>query len=263
MKKLSIFLIIGALLIALAGCEKNNKADNTNPNGNQPSVEGSQQENEAASGEKTWPEEFSKWDVPTIENATITFADNKSATSTGFTQGINAVVNLKQLSKSDFDKYLEALVKKGFEKNSDESLADVMLIYEKSVSGGVIKITLVYDEDTTTISVNNSAAAAEKEAAAGGGTADWPESVKGIPEFTKGSFIETVEMGGGMYAINFKDVTEDDLNWYRSTLKSAGFEKQDSDDTEGYAKFNTDKAYSVGFFLEDGKLQIIVMSSSY
>ena len=137
-----------------------------------------------------------------------------------------------------------------------------MLVYDKSVTGGIIKMTIMYAEDTTTITVNNSAAAAEKDAAAGG-SSDWPESVKGIPEFTKGSYIETVEMGGGMYAINFKDVTEEDLDWYRSTLKSAGFEKQDSEDTEGYAKFDAEKAYSVGFVLEGGKLQIIVLSSSY
>ena len=262
MKKLSIFLILGALLIALAGCGRSDEAENTNPNEDQTSVEASSSEKEAASGEKTWPEEFSEWDVPTIDNATITFADNKSATSTGLTQGINAIVNLKQLSKSDFDKYLAALEKKGFEKNADESLEDYMLIYEKSVTGGIIKMTIMYAEDTTTISVSNSAAAAEKEASAGG-SADWPESVNGIPEFTKGSYIETVEMGGGMYAINFIDVTEEDLDWYRSTLESAGFAKQDSQDTEGYAKFDAEKAYSVGFALENGKLQIIVLSGSY
>ncbi|MBP8641254.1 MAG: hypothetical protein KBI01_10245 [Oscillospiraceae bacterium] len=262
MKKLSIFLVIGALLIALAGCGKGNNSENTNSSEDQTSVEASSSENEATSGENTWPEEFSKWDVPTIDNAIITFADNKSATSTGFTQGITAVVNLKQLSKSDFDKYLAALEKKGFEKNEAESVGDLMLVYDKSVTGGIIKMTIMYAEDTTTITVNNSAAAAEKDAAAGG-SSDWPESVKGIPEFTKGSYIETVEMGGGMYAINFKDVTEEDLDWYRSTLKSAGFEKQDSEDTEGYAKFDAEKAYSVGFVLEGGKLQIIVLSSSY
>ena len=137
-----------------------------------------------------------------------------------------------------------------------------MLIYDKSVTGGIIKMTIMFTEELTTITVNNSAAAAEKEAAAGG-TADWPESVKGIPEFTKGRYVETVEMGGGMFAINFNDVSEDDLNWYRDTLKAAGFEKQEGQDTEGYAKFDTDRAYSVGFFLEGGDLQIIVLSSMY
>lgn len=70
-------------------------------------------------------------------------------------------------------------------------------------------------------------------------------------------------MGGGMYTITFKGVTEDDLNWYRNTLKAVGFEKQESQDTEGYAKFDTDKAYSVGFVMERGNLQIIVLSGSY
>ena len=51
------------------------------------------------------------WNDEPIDNATITFADNKSATSTGLTQGINAIVNLKQLSKSDFDKSLAALAR--------------------------------------------------------------------------------------------------------------------------------------------------------
>lgn len=263
MKKLPIILLVGVLLVTLVSCGKGNADQSAvNANEEQSSADIGSQANGSAESKNEWPEEFSKWDVPTIDSAIITFADNKSVTSTGFTQGLTASVILEKLSKSDFDKYIETLTNKGFVKNKDESLEGVMLIYDRVVTGGIIKMTISYTENSTTIIVNNSAAAAEKEASAGG-SVDWPESIKGIPEFTKGSYIETVEMGGGMYAINYKDVTEEDVEWYRSALKSAGFEKQDSDDTEGYAKFSADKAYSVGFLLEDGKLQIIALSSSY
>lgn len=38
---------------------------------------------------------------------------------------------------------------------------------------------------------------------------------------------------------------------------------QEEADTEGYAKFDDDKAYSVGFLLEGDTLQIIVLSGSF
>ena len=215
-----------------------------------------------SAGSAAWPEEFSKWGVPTIQNAAVSFADNKSATEEGLTQGITAVVNLQQLPKADFEAYVQTLEKKGFEKNTGESLGDVMLIYEKSVTGGAIKMILFYGEDVTTITVSNSAAAAEKDAAAGG-SVKWPESAKGIPAFTKGTYKETIELGGGMYAITFIDVKETDLDWYRGVLKKAGFISQEEDDTEGYAKLDKDLVYSVGFSMEGDTLQIVVVSGSF
>lgn len=216
----------------------------------------------ASAQSKAWPEEFAKWGVPVIQSATVSLADNKSATAEGITQGVNAIVNLQQLSKSDFEAYTQALETAGFEKNTEESVEGFMLSYEKNVTGGVIVITLFYAEDITTISVNNSAAAAEKDAAAGG-SVNWPEPIKTIPEFTKGSFKETVEMGGGMYALTFLNVTEADLVWYRGVLENAGFISQDSEDTEGYVKMGKATAYSVGFGLEGDTLQIVAMSTSY
>jgi len=209
-----------------------------------------------------WPVEFAAWGVPVIEDAEVTIADNRSATQTGMTQGVNAIVNLKKLPKADFDEYLKALSEAGFQEDAAVTLKDIMYTYKKSAEGGEIVIILSYSEDSTTISANNSAVAAEKDAAAGG-SADWPKSLEGIPAFSKGRFKETVEMGGGMYAITFLDVSEADLDEYRAALEKAGFQRQDSEDTEGYAKFGTAMAYSVGFMLEDGTLQIIAMSQSY
>jgi len=177
------------------------------------------------------------------------------------TQGINIVVNLSKLPKADFDAYCAQLEKSGFVKNPD-SLADIMLYYDKSIDGGAIELILSYSEDTTTIVANNSAVAAQNAEGAGG-KADWPESAKAIPVFTKGTFKETVEMGGGMYAITFTGVTDADLDWYRGELDKAGFVSQENEDTEGYAKWDKNMAYSVGFVYENGTLQLIVMSGSY
>ncbi len=211
---------------------------------------------------KEWPEEFDKWDVPIIKNAEISFADNRSATQEGMTQGVVATVNLKSLSRDDFDSYLKKLEKSGFTKNSESSFGDIMIVYEKSIDGGELTATLSYTDDTTTIIVKNSAAEGEKNDAAGG-KVEWPDSLKDIPEFKKGKFKETVEMGGGMYSITFLDVTEDDLDWYRDEIKDAGFVSQESEDTEGYSKLGSGMAYSVGFTLTGSTLQIIAMSQSY
>jgi hypothetical protein len=121
---------------------------------------------------------------------------------------------------------------------------------------------MAFDADVTTITASNSAAAAEKLEQAGG-EVDWPSSLKDIPAFTKGKFKETVEMGGGMYAISFIGVSESDVDWYRQTLLDAGFQKQDSPDTEGYMRMDTDMAYSVGFTLEGEILQVVAIGQSY
>lgn len=210
----------------------------------------------------TWPEEFASWNVPIIEGATLKTATNVSATSAGLTQGSNVVVTLDKISRSSFDAYIKSLEESGFVKNNDESLGDIMLIYDKSVDGGDIKMTMFYSEDVTTITAYNSAVAAAKESQAGGSVV-WPESVKAIPSFTKGKYKETVGMGGGMYAITYLSVTAADLDWYRNTLKQAGFEKQEGEDTEGYFKIEQDATYSVGFSLEGDNLQIVVLSGTY
>jgi hypothetical protein len=208
-----------------------------------------------------WPAALDDWGVPKPENANITAVEDKSMTDGVLTQGVNFIVNLSDVTKQSFDNYCAVLESQGFDKNPD-SLADIMLVYNKAVSGGELKLTLSYSDSSMTLIANNSAAAAQKEEQSGG-SADWPESVKGIPEFTKGTYKETVEMGGGMYAITYTGITESDLDWYRETLTSAGFISQEEADTEGYAKFDADMAYSVGFFLEGDTLQIIVLSGSF
>lgn len=137
-----------------------------------------------------------------------------------------------------------------------------MLFFEKTVEGGAIELTLSYTKYTTTIVANNSAAAAQS-ADKVGGSPEWLDSAEGIPEFTKGNFKETFEMGGGIYGITYTGAEESNLDWDRAELKKAGFAIQDSEDTEGYAKLDKDMAYSVGFIFENGTLQIVVMSSSY
>ncbi len=218
--------------------------------------------NGSSSESATWPEEFASWNVPIIEGATLKTSTNVSATSAGLTQGSNVVVTLDKISRSSFDTYIKSLEGIGFVKNNGESLGDIMLIYDKSVDGGDIKMTMFYSEDVTTITAYNSAAAAEKESQAGGSVV-WPESVKAIPSFTKGKYKETIGMGGGMYAITYLNVTAADLDWYRNTLKKAGFEKQEGEDTEGYFKIEQDATYSVGFSLEGDNLQLVVLSGTY
>jgi hypothetical protein len=145
---------------------------------------------------------------------------------------------------------------------SANSLPEVMEVFEKTITGGTIKITLSYTADTTTIIVTNSAAAAAKDTTDGGKT-QWPAAVKEVPEFTKGTYIETIAMGGNMYTITFSGITDADLDWYRNTLKSAGFVSQENQDTEGYAKMTGNASYSVGFAKTGNKLQIIVAFGTY
>ncbi len=205
----------------------------------------------------SWPSEFSDWDIPALKKGTVVLSDNRSVSGGVLTQGINVVVNLKDVSKADFDDYCSELKKNGFEKSAD-SLADVLLGYEKTVEGGIIKMTLTFSENGVTIIANNSAAEAIKnDASVSSGDVQWPDTLKGIPVFTKGNYKETVEMGGNMYAITYTGITESDLEWYRGLLENEGFMSQETDDYEGYMKMDGSKAFSVGFSNTEGTMQIV------
>ena len=257
MKK-AITIVTILLALGLAGCGTSKvQADQTQD----PSASASTtqpEENAAAGAKLEWPEEFKQWNIPVIDDATIETADNRSANSEGFTQGVNVIVGLDHLSKSDLEAYLAKLTESGFTQNSAESLQDVIYVYNKGITAGAIDITIVYSEDTTTITAHNSAVEAEKNASAGG-SVDWPQTLQAIPQFNKGSYKETIEMGGGMYAISYADVTAADLDDYRKALEAAGFHQEE---TDGYLKLGGGTAFSVGFTLVGDALQIVAMSQS-
>lgn len=287
MKKVLILFLCVLLVAAVSGCGKSieesaqtikneasiTQSDKKEVEKKQPD-EKSVQEEKSAQAEKSsekkapdskkskpWPKEFAQWGIPVLDSADVSLTDNRSATQQGMTQGVNVVVNLNKLSKAEFEKYQKMVEQKGFKKTAKESVGDMLLNYEKPVDGGKIKLTIAYSEDTTTIVANNSAVAAQKETNAGGAV-DWPESAKGIPVFTKGKFKETVLMGGEMYSITFLDVTDADLEWYRGVLKKEGFMRQESQDSEGYSRMENGKVYSVGFAMEKGTLQLIVLTGT-
>ena len=214
-------------------------------------------EQTSAAGAINWPSEFKAWGVPVLQKGTLTVANNKSVSGQMITQGVNAIVNLKDVSKADFAAYCKEVETAGFVK-SNESLADVLLVYQKNISGGIIKLTLSHDNNVATIIANNSAA---PQNAAATGKVQWPDTVKFIPAFTKGKYKETVDMGGGMYAVTFTGITDADLTEYRNVLKKAGFQHQKDEETEGYMAINNGNAYSVGFVRSGNDLQIVALKT--
>lgn len=218
-------------------------------------------ETQTAKEELTWPEEFAAWGVPTIETATVKLADNRSSEGDMMTQGINAIVNLSDVSQADFDAYCVSLEGAGFQKE-DGSLAGTLLYYNKTVEGGEIEIIASFDGEVVTISVHNSAATAIKDEAAGG-EADWPEAISGVPEFTKGKYKETVDMGGNMFTITYLEVTPEDVEAYESELLAKGFISQEMEDSIGYMKQDGNTAYSVGIIASGDSIQLIVYVGTY
>lgn len=272
-KKVTLILFTVILVLCLAACAGNQSSNTDNKaaveSTAEPVVSKETEQPKAETGPEAikqssnaeWPDEFSAWDIPVPAKGRVTSSDNRSVSGGMFTQGVNVIVNLSDLSKSDFDAYCGELESKGFIKDPS-SLADVMLVYEKAVGVSTLKLTLSYSESGTTIVANNPSAADNKESA-GTGAAGWPQSLKEIPEFSKGSYKETVELGGGMYAITFTGVSDADIDWYRNTLINSGFERQPSPDTEGYMKMGSNTAYSVGFVLSDGVLQLVIASGTF
>lgn len=268
MKKFMALFMAILLTASLTACsgEKDNTGNDKNSTATQ--AEKTTADSNSATGGTTaagasvqWPEEFKAWDVPTINTARVVSSTNTSMSGGVLVTGVNVIVNLKDVTKADFESYRAELISKGYIASKD-SLPEVMEVFEKQVTGGIIKITLSYTAEGTTIVANNSAAAAAKDTTDGGKT-QWPASAKAIPEFTKGTYVETVSMGGEMYAITFSGITDADLDWYRDTLKNAGFISQENEDTEGYAKMTGNASYSVGFIKTGNKVQIIVASGTF
>ena len=275
MKRNIIFgLTVILVAFGLVGCTKNVASEN--PSESDQSIQESEVLASAVSQEEmisssveddftqsqiAWPVEFEQWGIPIIKEATVSLADNRSSDGSMLTQGVTAIVNLQSLKKDVFDSYCKELESNGFELSPD-SLEDVLIKYDKSITNGSIELLLCYSEDTTTITASNSTIAAQKDAAAGG-NADWPEALTGVPEFSRGNFKETVDMGGNMYTITYNDVTDEDIDWYRGELLSNGFELQPEEDTEGYMKVDTNITYSVGMVRTGNAVQIVVFFGTY
>lgn len=254
MKKIALCLLVGLILVNLSACGEAKK-DSTTATSQESATSSKSQ------AKLDWPEEFEKWGVPEIQDVELSFSDNKSMVDGMLVQGVTASVNVKELDKGAFDAYGESLVKEGFAMSAN-SLDDVMEVYEKVVEGGTIKVTLSFSSDLTTIIINNSAPATVKPDAATSGNESWPTALKNIPEFTKGTYKETIEMGGGMYTITYTGVSESDIEWYRGELKKSGFASMEDSEEETYVKMQGSTSFAVGFSVSGDTLQMIIMTAS-
>lgn len=264
MKKILILLLC-TLVILLTACasktdEQTTESDASAVKSTEAVEQADATEASAASADTTglqWPEEFKAWGLPQLESGTLTVADNKSIANGVMTQGLVATVNVIDVAQEDFENYAQALLDAGLTK-SPESLGEALSFYEAKTDTGLIKVTLSYSDKTVTILASNEGAAANKSSVPAS-VAKWPEAIKGVPVFSEGAYIETVDLGGNMFTITYKDVTESHIETYREDLLQAGFEKQEGQDTEGYFKTETKVSYSVGFILEGDTFQIIVV----
>lgn len=274
-KKIVMGIVITMLSFSMVACSKEEKTEEvmvedsaeeqevveTETESEDSVSETDEAETQTTQEDIAWPEEFAAWGVPTIETATVTLADNRSSEDGMMTQGINAIVNLEDVTQADFDAYCATLEQEGFLK-SEDSLEGIMMSYTKAVDGGELELITAYAEDGTTISVHNSAATANKDAAAGG-SVEWPESISGVPVFTKGKYKETVDMGGNMYTITYLEVSEEDISAYESELLGKGFISQEMEDSVGYMKQDGNTAYSVGIIATGDTVQLIVYVGTY
>ena len=268
MKKFTALFMAILLIATLAACSGGKESTDDDKNSTSTQADTTNADDNTADGGTTvagtsisWPEEFKAWDVPTIKTARVISSTNTSMSGGVLVTGVNVIVNLRDVTKADFESYRAELTSKGYIFNED-SLPEIMEVFEKQVTNGVIKITLSYTAEGTTIVANNSAAAAAKDTT-DGGKVQWPDAVKEVPAFTKGTYVETIPMGGNMYTISFSAVTDTDLDWYRGKLADSGFVSQENEDTEGYSKMTGNAAYSVGLVKTGNKLQIIVTYGTF
>ena len=214
-----------------------------------------------------WPKEFDAWGIPTIKDATLTFADNKSAAGNTLTSGVTASVIIDKLTRKQFDAYTKALLDAGFEK-AEGSIDILLQAHEKTVPEGVIRIMLTHEDASTSIIVTHSGAGAIKDAEAkanagkGPDTKDWPDALKAVPLFPAGAFKEMLAMGGNFFTLTWLDVTQADWDAYTKTLEKEGYAATNLGDTTGYIKMDGKNMTNVSGILADGTLQIVVVTGT-
>lgn len=269
MKKIFI-LVLCTLLVLLTACSS--KTDTQTAQPNSPSASEATEAVELASVTEAsvastndtklqWPLEFEKWGIPQLESGTLTVADNKSVVDGVMTTGLVAIVNVSDVSPEAFKGYSDALVSSGLVLSPD-SLGEALSFYEGKTDTGILKVTVSYSSGTVSIIADNPGAADTKTASPAS-AANWPEAAKDIPAFTAGSYIETIDMGGNMYTLTYKDVPASALDAYKETLLAAGFMDQGNADTDGYARMDAHASYSVGFYMSGEALQIIIAIGTY
>jgi len=225
------------------------------------SEESTATENEAST-ELVWPEEFALWNVPIVENVTLTAANNKSVSGDVLTQGLVAVVEITGLDMQGFKAYGETLINEGFALDPT-SVPGAIEYYTRESATGVITLTMAFGDDRSSIIVNNTGAEAEKEASSTSpGSDTWPETLSDIPEFNGGTFKEVIDMTGGMYTITYTDVTQEALDTYKKELSNKGYAMEEDQGSEMYFLFDGTTSYAVGFNTVDSTLQLIVMIST-
>jgi len=256
---------------ALASADKSESAAPNTSEASQDAGESEAAVSGAGSGEGNegvaWPKEFKAWGIPTIKDAKLSFADNKSAAGNTMTAGVTASVVIDKLTRKQFDQYTEALLDAGFAKA--EGSIDVLLqAHEKTVPEGVIRLMLTHDEETTSIIATHSGAAAIKDAEAlanagkGPDTKDWPDALKAVPLFPAGAFKEMLAMGENFFTLSWLDVTQADWDAYTKTLVREGFVETDLGDTIGYIKMDGKNVTNVSGMLTDGTLQLVVVTGT-
>lgn len=269
MKK-SILLVLCLCLILLTACSTDNDSKQPEPQ-TQAVVDASESAVQAeatdaqnatpANNSLQWPIEFDQWNLPKLESGILTVADNKSVADGVMATGLVAVVNVKDVTPEAFKSYTEALIKSGLTLSPD-SLGDALSFYERKSNDGVLKMTLSYSEGMVSIIADNTAAASKEKTSSPASASNWPEVASAIPAFTDGSYVETIDMGGNMYTLTYKDVPASALENYSETLLAAGFVSQ-GNETNGYARMDTNAAYSVGFYMAGDTLQIVIAVGTY
>jgi len=242
-------------------------SDNTEGKDGSDSSESGNEKDSGGKSTLSWPVEFENWDIPTIQDVKLTFADNKSAAGNALTQGVTASVIIDGLTREQFDQYTKALLAAGFEKA--EGSIDVMLqAHEKTVPEGIIRLMLTHDEKSTSIIATHSGAEAQKNADAmadagkGPDTKDWPDVLKALPTFPAGAFKEMIAMGDNFFTLTWLDVTQADWDAYVKTLEREGYAETDMGDTTGYIKMDSKIMTNVSGVLTEGTLKIIVVTGS-
>lgn len=262
MKKILIIFMIIMLVMSVTACSSFIKKESSKTSVSEAATN-SLPNQEDQNQNLSWPKEATELGIPEIKTGTITSANVVPVPITKYKE--NVTLEISGFTKEALEKYKEQLVVDGF-LQGEVYPEDALLNYTKSGDQLELDLTMTFDAqsgDFSMIAINK-ASDTEAEGYVPDENISLSEGMPSeVPEFTKGSLIDSTEldMGEGMimYSSKYKEVGQDDIDAYEKELMKAGFEKGE----DGYQMMDATGLSMVMVGIEfDGNLLTLVTAKA-
>lgn len=246
MKKVFAITMVIVLCFALSACGGKTTSDPNDPENIQDELE--EMGEDAAGGDAqgyTWPDQATALGVPELKKGQIN--------GLGITEN-SISIGYSEIKRDDIEAYKSELKTLGYV-DGVVFPGDSLWNYVKTENDGVIDITIAFGEDDggASIIINPTG---EKLATLTKPSlkSEWPDTIpKDVPVFSKGT-ISRVYDNMGLLTLEYKDVTQADVDAYDKALKNAGFVFDEADSSSTSRQYEKE---------DQATMSVIILATEY